>query len=115
MASRLYYRGAKVGDTVIDELIANVTENENEYEPAARSYRNWMIDALTGLDERLWWQPETSEVFYLDENEPSGSDKPLPYADDPDGFDEWWKETTDAWIERGTWVPDETDDEEESK
>ena len=94
MASRQYYCGSIVSDTVLENMIANMQEtaDQDEFDRLAGNYRQYMISALEALDDRLWWQPETSEVFWEDD----GSDRQLP---DPDGFESWWNETTQSWIE----------------
>ena len=93
MASRVYFRGTEVGEVMaIEAVLAYVNGSDytdEQTEKAISAYRSKMHDALTALDDRLWWQPETGEVFWEDD----GSGKPLPYADDPDGFIDWWNET----------------------
>ena len=92
MASRQYYVGSMVSDTAIDEMIANMQEtaDQDEFDNMKSSYSKHMIEKLKELDDRLWWQPETGEIFWEDD----GLGKDLP---DPDCFEDWWKETTAEW------------------
>lgn len=92
MTSRLYYRGSMVSSTVLEDMIANQMETADDelFEKLTESYRAYMTEQLEQLDDRLWWQPETSEVFWQDD----GSGKELP---DPDEFEDWWEETTEGW------------------
>lgn len=92
MASRAFYTGSMVSSTVLEDMIANMQEtaDQEEFDRMASNYRQYMTNALESLDDRLWWQPETGEIFWEDD----GSDKPLPYTSD---FEAWWKETTENW------------------
>ena len=92
MASKRYYIGSMVSDTAIGEMIANMQEtaDQEEFDRLSSSYRQYMISELNALDDRLWWQPETGEIFWEDD----GSGKDLPEADD---FETWWKETSADW------------------
>jgi hypothetical protein len=94
MASRAFYTGSMVSSTVLEDMIANMQEtaDQEEFDRMASNYRQYMTNALESLDDRLWWQPETGEIFWEDD----GSDKPLP---DPDDFEAWWKETTENYWE----------------
>ena len=88
MTSRLFYRGSKVGDTVIDDMIANLVDDDHDYETMRQNYVDFMIGEMEKLDDRLWWQPETSEIFYQDDE----TGKPLP-----EDFESWWDETNEKW------------------
>lgn len=92
MTSRNYYTGAMVSETVLQDMIANMLETADDElaEKMEGSYRKYMTEKLEALDDRLWWQPETGEVFWQDD----GSGKELP---DPDEFEEWWSETSAGW------------------
>lgn len=88
MASELFVRGSQYG---IDEIYQNTVgawpftpENgeDTRYIDALRAY---MIAAIEAYDDRLWWQPETSEIFWEDD----GSDAEEP--DDTD-FGTWWED-----------------------
>lgn len=95
MANRIYYAGSMVSSTALENMISNMIESETpeaEYERLVDSYRQHMIGALEALDSRLWWQPETGEIFFEDD----GSGDPAPDADD---FSDWWNSTTQSWIE----------------
>lgn len=97
MASRLFYRGSVVGDAEISNMIENILDGSDDtmYNYLAASYSHYMDNALERLDNRLWWQPETSEVFW----ENDGSEKPLPDID----FEEWWNETSRTWFDSEPW------------
>ena len=92
MASRTFYSGSMVSRTVLENMIANMQEtaDQAEFDRMSSSYHQYMTSALKSLDDRLWWQPETGEIFWEDD----GSGKPLLNADD---FESWWKETTENW------------------
>lgn len=92
MASRTFYRGSMVSSTVLDDMIANMQEtaDQAEFDRLTSSYRQHMINALESIDDRLWWQPETGEIFWEDD----GSGRPLPEVDD---FEAWWQKTTESW------------------
>lgn len=95
MASRIFYTGSMVSSTALENMISNLVESgtsEADYEKLVDSYRQHMISALEVLDSRLWWQPETGEIFFEDDD----SGDPAPDADD---FSDWWNSTTQSWIE----------------
>ena len=93
MASRVYYRGHEVGETSINETVLAYTNGadftDDEITNAISSVRTRLHESLESLDDRLWWQPETSEVFWEDD----GSGRPLPFDEDPESFLEWWSES----------------------
>lgn len=95
MASRAYYTGSMVSSTVLENMIADMQEDsdQDEFDRLSDNYRQYMITALETLDDRFWWEPETSTVYYEDD----GSGKPLPETED---FENWWSETTSAWIDQ---------------
>lgn len=92
MASRLYYRGSEVGDIIINESVLGWTNDSNctdqEIEEMFSNLRTALTANLEELDDRLWWQPETSEIFYEDID----PEKPLPFKNDTAGFLAWWYE-----------------------
>lgn len=93
MANRLFYRGSEVGEVAINETILSFV-NECDYtdeqiNELTSNFRMEIRNALEELDSRLWWQPETSEIFCEDDE----SGKPIPFNDDPNGFAEWFSET----------------------
>lgn len=90
MTSREYFKGHMVSALALENMIADIVDSDM-FEEACTNYRQHMIAALETLDDRLWWEPETSTVYWQDD----GSEKPLP---DPDEFQSWWTETTSAWI-----------------
>lgn len=98
MASKLYFRGASVGtasiDMMLNDMFYDETPTEEAFRNLSRSYHEYMHAALDTLDDRLWWQPETSEIFYEDD----GSDRPLPFEEDDGDFETWWNETTERWM-----------------
>ena len=87
MSSRLYYRGALVSSTALENMISNLADNDNDFESLTDSYRQYMTVALESLDNRLWWQPETGEIFCEGET-----------TNRPDDFESWWNETTTNWV-----------------
>ena len=94
MTNRVYCTAAMLGTAAIDEMINSTfetTPTQEEFESRSASYRAHMIAALEDLDDRFWWEPETSTLYWQDD----GSDAPLP---DPYTFEDWWQETTSAWI-----------------
>lgn len=94
MASRLFYRGSCVG-TDVEIMVANQVDDEHSYDSLMESFRSFMTEELEKLDSRLWWQPETSEVFWEDD----GSGNPLPEKFDCyDCFEDWWENKCDAWF-----------------
>lgn len=97
MASKLFYRGSEVGDTALDNMLMDWMDGASEEEQVTirSNFYSKMHDAIQALDNRLWWQPETSEIFYED-----NSDRPLPFDEDGDGFREWWDETTTEVLEK---------------
>ena len=90
MASRTFYRSSIVGDTTINDMISNLVDEDHDFDSLLDSYRQHMINSMEFLDDRLWWQSETSEIFWEDD----GSEKPLPEID----FDDWWSKNTESWI-----------------
>lgn len=91
--TRNYYTGSMVSVTALEDMISNMVESgtsQADYERLTDSYRQHMISALESLDDRLWWQPETSEIFWED----NGSENPLPEID----FESWWNQTTTDWV-----------------
>lgn len=95
MASKIFYTSSMVSSTALENMISNLVDSgapEAEYDRLVDSYRQHMISALEALDSRLWWQPETCEIFLDDD----GSGDPAPDADD---FSDWWNSTTQSWIE----------------
>lgn len=85
MALKLFYRGYKVGSDYINNSLGDMDEN------AVSSFYERTHTALQELDDRLFWQPETSEVFYEDVEQ----EKELPFDQDGEEFIEWFEETTD--------------------
>ena len=92
MTSRLYYRGSMVSSTALENMIHDMMDSADDemFDHLCSDYRQYMTGELQALDSRLWWQPETSEIFWQDDE--SGNELP-----DPDDFAEWWQETTSNW------------------
>ena len=90
MASRTFYRSSIVGDTAINDMISNLVDEDHDFDSMLDSYRQHMINSMESLDDRLWWQSETSEIFWEDD----GSESPLPEID----FEDWWNQTTTDWV-----------------
>lgn len=91
--TRNYYTGSMVSTAALEDMISSMVESgtsQADYERLTDSYRQHMISALEFLDDRLWWQPETSEIFWEDD----GSENPLPEID----FEGWWNQTTTDWV-----------------
>ena len=87
MASRLFIRFSKYGDAEIYQNTVGAwpfTPENGEDTRYLSSLRAYMNKALESYDDRLWWQPETSEIFWEDDGT----------RDEPDdsGFDSWWDE-----------------------
>lgn len=88
MASRLFARGSQYGNESLYECTVgqwDFTPTKQQADMNVSALRLYMIARLDELDDRLWWQPETSEIFYED-IEPG---KNLPdECDFPAWFDE---------------------------
>ena len=99
MASRVYYRGHEVGEVSVNEAVLAYTNGsdftDDQITESISSVREKIHEALESLDNRLWWQPETSEVFWEDD----GSGRHLPFDNDPESFIEWWNETISGALE----------------
>ena len=88
MASKLFERGSYLGSDYLYECTIGTwdfTPTEQQAEQYLSALRRFMVDSLEALDDRLWWQPETSEIYWEDD----GSDRDEP---DDSGFDSWWDE-----------------------
>jgi len=93
MTSKLFYRGHMVSEIAYNNMINDMMETADDalYERLESSFLKYMNEHLEQYDSRLWWQPETSEVFWDD----YGTGE-MP---DEDGFEDWWKETVSDWYE----------------
>lgn len=95
MSSRLFTCGCQYGT---DRLYAitvgtwDFTPTERQTEVYLDALRAYIIEQMEALDDRLWWQPETSEIFWEDD----GSKRVLLSESD---FDDWWNDTISAAIE----------------
>ena len=95
MASRLFARGPMYGDIQLYECTVggfdfSTTKAQNEQ--FISDLYDYLYDRLDELDDRLWWQSETSEIFYEDVDQ----EKPLP---DESDFESWWSEQIDNFLE----------------
>jgi len=96
MASRLFTRGSQYGNTELYEITVgqwDFTPTEEQTDKFMSDMRRYLIDRLDDLDDRLWWQPETSEIFYEDDT----PEKPLP---DESDFDSWWSDTISEFLDQ---------------
>lgn len=84
MALREFYRGYKVGSDYINNTLGDMDEN------TVSDFFERVHITLQELDDRLFWQPETSEIFYEDVE----TEKPLPFGFNEFEFLEWWEEKT---------------------
>ena len=88
MSSRLFTRGSCYGDAEIYQNTVGAwpfSPENGEDERYLDALYNHLNRALEAYDSRLWWQPETSEIFWEDDG--SGRDEPDDY-----GFSSWWEE-----------------------
>lgn len=84
MASRVIYKGAQVSTEAIEDAVYSWIGmgTELDADEMIDALKGKLNDALTALDDRLWWQPESDEIC-IDED---GSDRPTPEFDVT-----WWE------------------------
>lgn len=95
MSSRLFTCGCQYGTDSLYAITVGTwdfTPTERQAEVYMDALRAYIIEQMEALDDRLWWQPETSEIFLEDD----GSERPLLSESD---FDDWWNDTISAAIE----------------
>lgn len=96
MASKLFIRGYKFGDSALYESTVGTwdfTPTDDQVTAFTSALHQFLIARLENLDDRLWWQPETSEIFYEDVEQ----EKPLP---DEFEFESWWSEQITDFCEQ---------------
>lgn len=90
--SHVFARFADLGCDVLDNTVADWLCEEDisaeEADALKSKFYSQLHSAIEALDDRLWWQPETSEVFYEDDE----SGRELPFENDNDGFIQWFNE-----------------------
>jgi hypothetical protein len=94
MASKLFARGSMYGETELYECTVgqwDFTPTNVQVDRFISDMYAYLIERLEKLDDRLWWQPETSEIFYEDD-EP---EKPLPDESDSNS---WWSEQINDFL-----------------
>ena len=92
MTSRLFERGSYLSSDYLYECTVGTwdfTPTKEQEEKYLSDLRRFLIDALESCDDRLWWQPETSEIFWEDD----GRDEP-----DNSDFASWWEEKISEFI-----------------
>lgn len=95
MASRQFVIGSQYGNDYLYQITVGTwdfTPTQQQVESYMESLRAFILGRLVRLDDRLWWQPETGEIFWED----NGSGKQLP---DEDDFGSWWDDVLSDAVE----------------
>ena len=95
MASRQFVIGSQYGNDYLYQITVGTwdfTPTEQQAESYMESLRAFISGRLDRLDDRLWWQPETGEIFWEDD----GSGKQLP---DEYDFSSWWDDVLSDAVE----------------
>ena len=91
MTYTVLFRGSCVSEIEFPDFDPMCECTEEEIEKMREIYTDYICAALSEIDDSIYWQPETSEIFGSIDIDDSKL---------PSDWGKWWNEVSDAALEK---------------